>query len=80
LYWDVTGTAHIAVRVVRVGETTEPLRLEYGADRSERTYSGPTGNMIRGLLADCVADIAGQVRNDARLASALAMTPPARSE
>jgi hypothetical protein len=76
LSWDVTGTARIAVQVLRAGEVAASARLEYGAERSQRTYTWPRAGLIQGLLTDCVADIARQVRDDARLAAALAGAAP----
>jgi uncharacterized lipoprotein YajG len=68
LYWDIVGTARIAVTVAK---STRSTVSRYDATCQERTYLWPTGDFIAQVLGQCIDDIARQFRDDAAAAHVL---------
>jgi hypothetical protein len=65
LYWDVTGDIELAVSVTRSGGERHDAR--YVATCTDRTYSGPSEEIIASVVAACLKDLGGKLRADAAL-------------
>ncbi len=68
LYWDVTLDAGLGVRLVAGGRQAA---RDFAAHCQERTYVWPGSEIIARVVAQCVDELARDVRQDAALAQAL---------
>jgi uncharacterized lipoprotein YajG len=69
LHWDVTGDVELAVSATRPDGARHEAR--YVATCTDRTYSGPSEEIIASVVVACLKDLGGKLRGDAALSAFL---------
>jgi uncharacterized lipoprotein YajG len=69
LYWDINGD--IEIDLSATGQGGERHETRYVATCTDRTYSGPSEELIAAVVSACLKDIGSKLRSDAALSSFL---------